>query len=64
MQAAGISRAVIIGAAMGGIIAMVLASLRPDLIEAAVLNDVGVRVAPRGLARITGTLGRTETVGD
>ncbi len=64
MQAAGISRAVFIGTSMGGIIAMVLASVRPDLIEAAVLNDVGVRVAPDGLARISRYLGRTEPVGD
>jgi pimeloyl-ACP methyl ester carboxylesterase len=63
LQAAGVSRAVFVGTSMGGIITMVLASLRPDMIEAAVLNDVGVRIAPEGLKRITRYVGRTASVG-
>lgn len=62
MQAAGIGRAVFVGTSMGGIITMVLASLRPDMVEAAVLNDVGVRIAPEGLKRITGYTGLVEPV--
>lgn len=64
MHAAGINRAVFIGTSMGGIIAMVLAALRPDLIEAAVLNDVGVRVAAEGLARISSYVGGGQPVKD
>lgn len=64
MQALGIARAVFIGTSMGGLIAMVLASLRPDMIEAAVLNDVGLRVAPGGLARIMAAVGRHDPVAD
>ena len=64
MQAAGIGRAIFIGTSMGGIIAMVLASLRPDVVEAVVLNDVGIRIAPEGLKRIQGYVGRAVSVAD
>lgn len=53
LERLGIARAVFVGTSMGGLITMALAASRPDLIEAAVLNDVGVRIAPDGLARIS-----------
>jgi pimeloyl-ACP methyl ester carboxylesterase len=52
MDAAGIARALIVGTSMGGIIAMVMAGLRPLAVAGAVLNDVGPSLAPEGLARI------------
>lgn len=52
LQRLAISRAIFIGTSMGGLIMMTLAALRPDLIEAAVLNDVGIRISNAGLARI------------
>lgn len=62
LQKLAVSRAVFIGTSMGGIISMVLASLRPDMVEAAVLNDVGLRVSPDGLARIISYVGKTDPV--
>lgn len=53
LQRLGVSRAVFIGTSMGGLITMALAGSRPDLIEASVINDVGVRISPAGLTRIT-----------
>lgn len=53
LERLGIARAVFVGTSMGGLITMALAASRPDLIEAAVLNDVGVRIASDGLARIS-----------
>jgi pimeloyl-ACP methyl ester carboxylesterase len=55
--AAGIAKAAFIGTSMGGLITMVLAASRPDLIAAAALNDVGPEVGATGLARIAGYVG-------
>jgi len=52
-DALGIGRAVFIGNSMGGLVAMVLSTLRPNLIQAAVLNDIGPTLAPKGQARIS-----------
>jgi pimeloyl-ACP methyl ester carboxylesterase len=57
-NALGIARAVFIGTSMGGIITMTLAMRRLDLIAAAVLNDVGPTLSPKGLARIASYAGK------
>lgn len=57
MDAAGVAQAVIVGTSMGGLIAMTMAALRPAAVAAVVLNDVGPRIAPQGLARIAGYTG-------
>lgn len=54
----GIARAVFVGTSMGGLITMTLAVRKPELIAAAVLNDVGPALSPRGLQRIAGYAGR------
>jgi len=67
LQAAGIEKAVFVGTSMGGLITMVLASIMPQAIAAAVLNDVGPELSPVGLARIAGYTGmdsRFETWAD
>ena len=58
MAQAGVSRAVFIGTSMGGLIAMTLAAMRPDLVAAAVLNDVGPELGKAGIARISAYVGR------
>lgn len=57
LEAAGIAQAVFVGTSMGGLITMVLTSLQPEAIAAAVLNDVGPELSPVGLARIAGYTG-------
>jgi pimeloyl-ACP methyl ester carboxylesterase len=57
LRAAGIERAVFVGTSMGGLITMVLTSIMPQAIAAAVLNDVGPELSPVGLARIAGYTG-------
>jgi len=57
LDAAGIEKAVFVGTSMGGLITMVLTSIRPEAIAAVVLNDVGPELSPVGLARIAGYTG-------
>jgi pimeloyl-ACP methyl ester carboxylesterase len=62
MDALAIPRAVFIGTSMGGLITMLLATMAPDRIAASILNDVGPKLNPAGLARIATYVGRTQPV--
>jgi pimeloyl-ACP methyl ester carboxylesterase len=62
MRDLGIARAVFIGTSMGGLITMTVAARNIDLVAAAVLNDIGPVISPRGLARIAGYTGKTASV--
>jgi pimeloyl-ACP methyl ester carboxylesterase len=44
---------------MGGLIAMIAAATKGDLVEGAILNDIGPVIDPRGIARIAGYAGNT-----
>jgi pimeloyl-ACP methyl ester carboxylesterase len=52
MTMKGLDRAAIIGTSRGGLIAMLMATLRPNAIGAVVLNDIGPVIERDGLARI------------
>jgi pimeloyl-ACP methyl ester carboxylesterase len=56
---AGLHDAAIVGTSRGGLIAMVLAAVRPTLLGALVLNDIGPVIEREGLIRIAGYVGRT-----
>lgn len=58
----GVARAVFVGTSMGGLITMVLAGLRPELVAAAVINDVGPCLSPVGLGRILAYTGKRPEV--
>jgi len=62
MDALAIAKAVFIGTSMGGLIAMVVATMAPDRVAASVLNDIGPNINPAGLARIASYVGRSEPV--
>lgn len=58
LAATGIERALFLGTSMGGLITMALAAIRPRVIAAAIINDVGPEVAREGLARIAAYTGQ------
>lgn len=64
LAALGIPRAVFLGTSMGGLITLTVALLRPRLIGAAILNDVGPRIDPAGIKRIQAYAGKAPPVRD
>jgi pimeloyl-ACP methyl ester carboxylesterase len=58
------ARVALIGTSMGGLMAMVLAAMQPELVAGIVLNDVGPEVDLTGLARIRGYAGKAPPVRD
>lgn len=53
-----IERVVVLGTSMGGLMGMMMAAMRPGLVEALILNDIGPEVNPAGLERIKDWVGK------
>ncbi|WP_179562643.1 alpha/beta fold hydrolase [Sphingomonas sp. R3G8C] len=64
LDALGIARALFVGTSMGGLITVELATRHPALVAGAVINDIGPQLAPQGLARIAGYVGKGEPLPD
>jgi pimeloyl-ACP methyl ester carboxylesterase len=56
-----LTRFVVVGTSLGGIIGMLMAATRPDRLAGAVLNDVGPLIEEAALARIRGYVGTGST---
>lgn len=63
MAALHCPRAVIVGTSFGGILAMVLAVMRPGAIAGAVLNDIGPRIEDIGLDHVQNFVARDPALG-
>lgn len=54
-----LSEVVVIGTSLGGLMAIMMMATDPQRVKAAVLNDVGPEIDPRGVARIASYVGKT-----
>jgi pimeloyl-ACP methyl ester carboxylesterase len=59
MTALAVTPAVIVGTSRGGLLAILLAAVRPGMIAGVVLNDIGPAIELKGLMRIKASLGKT-----
>ena len=64
MTMKGLDRAAVIGTSRGGLIAMLMAALRPNAMGAVVLNDIGPVLEREGLSRIIAYVGRVPLPAD
>lgn len=64
LDALGLDKPLFIGTSRGGLIAMLIASLRPSPFSGVVLNDIGPAIEIDGLVKIKSYLGKTEAPRD
>jgi pimeloyl-ACP methyl ester carboxylesterase len=62
LQSRSVSRVVVVGTSLGGLMGMVMAAMKPELIAGVVLNDAGPEIDPAGLRRIAGYAGKLPSV--
>ncbi len=58
-----VPRAVFLGTSMGGIMTMLAAVMAPTRIAAAILNDIGPEIDPKGVGRIASYVGKSGPFG-
>lgn len=59
---ADVSRVVVVGTSLGGIMGMVMAACLPGVVAGLVLNDIGPEFGPEGIARVNAYAGTIQPV--
>lgn len=57
-SALGIEEAAVVGTSRGGLVAMAMGAMRPAILRAVVINDIGPEIDSQGLIRIRGSVGK------
>ncbi len=57
LAALALPKVIVLGTSRGGLLATVLAAMKPDVLGGVILNDVGPEIDPRGIARIASYVG-------
>lgn len=61
VETLGLTRLVVFGTSLGGLVTMLLSSSAPGLIAGALINDIGPVIEPAGVARIQTYVGRAQS---
>nr|VFK27753.1 MAG: Pimeloyl-ACP methyl ester carboxylesterase [Candidatus Kentron sp. MB]VFK30255.1 MAG: Pimeloyl-ACP methyl ester carboxylesterase [Candidatus Kentron sp. MB]VFK75155.1 MAG: Pimeloyl-ACP methyl ester carboxylesterase [Candidatus Kentron sp. MB] len=59
-----IHKVILLGASLGGLMAMIMANTHPNAVSGIILNDIGPHVNPEGHARVKGYVGLLPAVAD
>lgn len=59
-----LSRVILLGTSLGGLMAMLIAAVQPQRIAALILNDIGPEINMSGMQRIAAYVGRQTAVGN
>lgn len=62
LETLNLSKAVLMGTSMGGIMAMMMAAMKPDSIQALIINDIGPEVGVKGLDRLKKYVGKSTAI--
>jgi pimeloyl-ACP methyl ester carboxylesterase len=62
LQELSIERVIVVGTSLGGLMATLMAAMRPQMLAGVVLNDIGPEIDPTGAARIQSYAGRLPPV--
>ena len=64
LKSEGVAKVILLGTSMGGIMAMMMTAMKPDLVQAVIINDIGPEVSQKGLNRLQAYVGKSAPVSD
>ena len=58
----GVSSVILMGTSMGGMMAMMMAAMKPEMVQTIIINDIGPEIAKKGLDRLKKVVGKSAPV--